>query len=137
MPSAARLVLTAAPNSAFRLWSCSFHSVGMSVTSGGYDWPGYASGARYGDGRVSCWKVTLTEGMPSFSATDRAPATTAGTPVATRTSHPPAAAGSTSRWAAANSIERRATISPADGVDDAVGGGAPVTSARADVPNGT
>ncbi|MEG3183701.1 hypothetical protein [Novilysobacter erysipheiresistens] len=44
---------------------------------------------------MSCWKVTDTERMPSFSATDSAPAAAGIIPVATSTSQPSAAAVTT------------------------------------------
>src|SRR4051812_37719201 len=110
------------------LWASRSHSTRLSVTSGGNRRPGYASGGWCGDGRVSCWKVTDTERMPSFSATDRAPAAAGITPVATNASHPSAAAVTASNWLAINSAARR-------GRDD--GGGAAVVSALADWPTGT
>lgn len=66
--------------------------------------------------------------MPSFSATDRAPAAAGITPVATNASQPSAAAVSASNWLAINSAAR-------SGRDD--GGGAPSVSVRADGPIGT
>ena len=63
-----RLVLSASPNSALMLWASRSHSAPLSVTYGGNRRPGYAGGGWCGDGRVSCWKVTDTEWMPSFSA---------------------------------------------------------------------
>ncbi|MFG3697273.1 hypothetical protein ACGF5C_05030 [Micromonospora sp. NPDC047620] len=59
--------------------------------------------------------------MPSFSATDRAPAAAGIRPVATNASHPSAASVTASNWRAINSAARR-------GRDD--GGGAPLVSAR-------
>ena len=127
-PIDARLVLSASPNSALMLWASRSHSTRLSVTSGGNGRPGYASGGRCGDGRVSGWKVTDTERMPSFSATDSAPAAAGIMPVATIASHPSAAAGTASNWPAINSAARR-------GRADA--DGAAVVSARADGPTGT
>jgi hypothetical protein len=75
----------------------------MSVASGGSGRPGYASGGWCGDGGVSRWKVTDTDRMPSFSATDGAPAAAGTTPVATNASHPSAAAVPASNWLAINS----------------------------------
>ena len=68
--------------------------------------------------------------MPSFSATNRAPAAAGITPVATSASHPSAVAVTASNWLAINSAACRGRFA-----DD--GGGAPVVSARADWPKGT
>jgi len=68
--------------------------------------------------------------MPSFSATDRAPATAGIKPLATSASDPSAAAASLSNCAAINSAASRGT-SAADG------GVAPCTSGRTGWPTGT
>ncbi len=61
--------------------------------------------------------------MPSFSATDRAPATAGTMPLATTASHPSAAAVTVPNQAAISSAARRGTSA----ID---GGAAPCTSAR-------
>ena len=68
--------------------------------------------------------------MPSFSATDRAPAAAGIKPLVTSASHPPAAAATLSNQAAINSAMSRGT-SAADG------GVAPCTSGRTGGPAGT
>ena len=88
------------------LSASSSQSARLSVSSDGNGRPGYASGGWYGDGRVNCWKVTDTEGMPSLSATERAPAAAGSMPAATSTSDPSAARES--RRAGSRSARRRA-----------------------------
>lgn len=110
------------------LWASRSHSTRLSVTSGGNGRPAYASGRRCGAGRVSCWKVTDTDRMPSISATDSAPAAAGIIPVATSTSHPSAAAVTASNCPAITSAARC-------GRPDA--GGASFVHARADRLTGT
>lgn len=127
-PIAARWVFSASPYKAFTRWSSCSHSTLRSLSSCGDGVPGRAPGRRCGDGSPNGWKHTYTYGIPSFSATERAPAGI--NPVATSTSHPSAAAVSVSNRAATSSGASR-------NASAAFGGLVPVTTERTVGPSGT
>lgn len=108
----------------------SSHSSRWSVTPGGRGRPRRAGGGWWGEGRPTGWWPTCTYRMPSFSATDRAPAVTGNGPVASNASQPSAAAATVPNWAPINAAARSARPAAEPGTTV-------VTSGRTGAPVGT